>query len=197
MFEKHRDKIILLAIILFIAGMSVKSSKSTSEITSLVNQEAMKDENLDEVINENIFVHIVGEVEDPDLYELKSESRLKDLIEKAGGFTDGADQESVNLALKLEDEMMVRVPSVNDTEINVDYNNQILGISGTDQVDMVNINTASLEELQTLSGIGPKTAEKIVDFRENEKFQTIEDIMNVNGIGEKTFDDIKEKIRVN
>ena len=197
MFEKHRDKIILLAIILFIAGMSVKSSKSTSELTSLVNQEAMKDENLDEVINENIFVHIVGEVEDPDLYELKSESRLKDLIEKAGGFTDGADQESVNLALKLEDEMMVRVPSVNDTEINVDYNNQILGISGTDQVDMVNINTASLEELQTLSGIGPKTAEKIVDFRENEKFQTIEDIMNVNGIGEKTFDDIKEKIRVN
>ena len=197
MFEKHRDKIILLAIILFIAGMSVKSSKSTSELTSLVNQEAMKDENLDEVINENIFVPIVGEVEDPDLYELKSESRLKDLIEKAGGFTDGADQESVNLALKLEDEMMVRVPSVNDTEINVDYNNQILGISGTDQVDMVNINTASLEELQTLSGIGPKTAEKIVDFRENEKFQTIEDIMNVNGIGEKTFDDIKEKIRVN
>ncbi len=114
----------------------------------------------------------------------------------AGGFTDLANQESINLALKLEDEMMVRVPSINDN--NEDYNSQILGIGGAEpEEEKININDASLDDLQKLPNIGPKTAEKIIQFREEENFETIEDIMNVNGIGEKTFEEIKEMIRVN
>lgn len=197
MFERHKDKIILLGIILFISGAAIKSYRPSPSISknSLLDQDTLESENSEIISNENIFVHIVGEVKNPNLYELQANSRLKDLIDMAGGFTDLADQESVNLALRLEDEMMIRVPSIDDN--NIDYNSRILGISGTEQEEKININDASLEDLQTLPNIGPKTAEKIIQFREEEKFETIEDIMNVNGIGEKTFEEIKEMIRVN
>lgn len=197
MFERHKDKIILLGIILFISGAAIKSYRPSPSISknSLLDQDTLESENSEIISNENIFVHIVGEVKNPNLYELQANSRLKDLIDMAGGFTDLADQESVNLALRLEDEMMIRVPSIDDN--NIDYNSRILGISGTEQEEKININNASLDDLQTLPNIGPKTAEKIIQFREEEKFETIEDIMNVNGIGEKTFEEIKEMIRVN
>lgn len=197
MFERHKDKIILLGIILFISGAAIKSYRPSPSISknSLLDQDTLESENSEIISNENIFVHIVGEVKNPNLYELQANSRLKDLIDMAGGFTDLADQESVNLALRLEDEMMIRVPSIDDN--NIDYNSRILGISGTEQEEKININDASLDDLQTLPNIGPKTAEKIIQFREEEKFETIEDIMNVNGIGEKTFEEIKEMIRVN
>lgn len=197
MFERHKDKIILLGIILFISGAAIKSYRPSPSISknSLLDQDTLESENSEIISNENIFVHIVGEVKNPNLYELQANSRLKDLIDMAGGFTDLADQESVNLALRLEDEMMIRVPSIDDN--NIDDNSRILGISGTEQEEKININDASLEDLQTLPNIGPKTAEKIIQFREEEKFETIEDIMNVNGIGEKTFEEIKEMIRVN
>ena len=198
MFEKHKDKLILLGIILFIAGLTIKSYRPSTAISknSLFNEEAFESETSEIISNENIFVHIVGEVKKPNLYELKADSRLKDLIDMAGGFTDLANQESINLALKLEDEMMVRDPSINDN--NEDYNSQILGISGAEpEEEKININDASLDDLQKLPNIGPKTAEKIIQFREEENFETIEDIMNVNGIGEKTFEEIKEMIRVN
>lgn len=197
MFERHKDKIILLGIILFISGAAIKSYRPSPSISknSLLDQDTLESENSEIISNENIYVHIVGEVKNPNLYELQANSRLKDLIDMAGGFTDLADQESVNLALRLEDEMMIRVPSIDDN--NIDYNSRILGISGTEQEEKININDASLDDLQTLPNIGPKTAEKIIQFREEEKFETIEDIMNVNGIGEKTFEEIKEMIRVN
>lgn len=197
MFEKHKDKIILLGIILFISGAAIKSYRPSPSISknSLLDQDTLESENSEIISNENIFVHIVGEVKNPNLYELQANSRLKDLIDMAGGFTDLADQESVNLALRLEDEMMIRVPSIDDN--NIDYNSRILGISGAEQEEKININDASLDDLQILPNIGPKTAEKIIQFREEEKFETIEDIMNVNGIGEKTFEEIKEMIRVN
>lgn len=146
-----------------------------------------------------IFVHITGEVFKPDVYEMSPGSRMNDLIDLAGGFTDKANKDLVNLAAKLEDEMMVRIPSIDDEENpSSQASNEIMGLVGDwdSASSKININTASLEELQTLSGIGPKTAEKIINHRQEKKFEKIEDIQNVSGIGEKTFEDIKENIRV-
>lgn len=144
---------------------------------------------------EDIVVYVIGAVKTPGVYSLQEDSRIKDAIEIAGGPLEDADLLILNLAEKLQDEDKLYVPR--QGEINKDVQNipdQNFGISSKDD-DKVNINTATLEELKTLPGIGPATAQKIIDHRsENGLFKTIEDIKNVSGIGDKKFEQIKEKI---
>ncbi len=134
-----------------------------------------------------IFVYIVGEVEEPGVFEVEDGTRVHDLIELAGGATKDADLSRINLAKILEDEEKISIPKlviVSDDELE--------GNGG-----VVNINSASVEKLSTLTGIGKSTAEKIVKFREeNGYFNTVEDIMNVSGIGESKFNAIKDDIEV-
>lgn len=192
MFEKHADKFLIIIIIGILGILSIKNTNDQSLVLDDANTEVEgSDESED---TENIVIHITGEVNDPDVYELDNEARLIDAVEEAGGFTDKADEDGVNLALKLEDEMMVRIPSVDD-EIS-ENELGILGIVDVVESEKININTASAEELQELSGIGPKTAEKIISYREEQSFEDIEDIKNVNGIGDKMYEDIKDMIRV-
>lgn len=201
--DKNADKILILIIVGIIALMAFRKELTRSDVLSTDNlassdlvDQLDSEENLDQG---PIFVHITGEVSKPDVYEMTPGSRMNDLIDLAGGFTDKANNDMVNLAAKLEDEMMVRIPSVDDIEEPPSQGqNEIMGLVGDMGSDSnkVNINTASQEDLQTLSGIGPKTAEKIINYRQEKKFEKIEDILNVSGIGEKTFEDIKEYIRV-
>lgn len=193
MVEKHTDKILIVIVVAIIALLSIRDSRG--QVTTVADLET--DEEYIEAgeIGGDIVVHITGEVMKPDVYEVEDGSRLDDLVVMAGGFTDKANDQGINLALRLEDEMMVRIPSVDDEDYN-SLESGILTITDQSMSDKVNINTASSEDLQSLSGIGPKTAEKIIEYREDNKFKNEEDIMNVNGIGEKTYEDIKDQIRV-
>jgi competence protein ComEA len=141
-----------------------------------------------------LFVDVKGAVEQPGVYEMKEEHRVKDVIEKAGGLTQNADQAQVNLAQKVQDEMIIIVPELPDlnadsgqTEENVNSN-----MNGK-----VRINYATLDEIETLPGIGPSKAQAIIQHREEFGFfQSIDDLLDISGIGEKTLDNMKDSIQI-
>ncbi len=145
-----------------------------------------------------IYVHISGAVARAGLLELKDGDRLFDAIDAAGGTTEGADLDAVNLSQKLTDESRIHIPLQGEGQV------QSLGImsgvsgqaGGSTQGGLVNINHGTKEELMTLPGIGDKTADKIIKYREAQPFGSIEDIKEVSGIGEKKFEDIKDKIGI-
>jgi competence protein ComEA len=130
-----------------------------------------------------LTVYISGAVATPGVYTLPEGSRVDAVVQAAGGFLPGAEQESINLAKLLEDGQQINVPGIVDTShINA---------------GRVNINTATVPELDALPGIGPTTAQSIVDYRlEHGPFQAIQDIQNVPGIGPATFDGIKDYITI-
>ncbi len=136
-----------------------------------------------------IKVYITGEVDIPGVYELDEKSRVEDLILAAGGSLESADLLRVNLAALLKDAQHVHIPAVGET---IDISSDL---GQNDEGGKVNINTADLEGLKRIPGVGEVTAQNIIKYRESEgPFKTIEDIMNVTRIGEKTFESIKDYI---
>lgn len=148
-----------------------------------------------------IFVHVSGAVANPGLVELSEGSRVADAIKAAGGISEDGVAESVNLARKLNDGEQLHVMSKAEADSAGNFNAQAQasnrasstsGVSG-----LVNINSATQEELESLPGIGPSTASKIIADRDaNGPFSTPDDLMRVTGIGEKKFASIAELICV-
>ena len=139
-----------------------------------------------------IFVDIKGAVKNPGVYQMKSGDRVKDALDAAGGLTGEADSQKVNLAQRVEDQMVIVVPKVGEeaTEIPVGGTSKEAAKDGK-----VNINTATVEELKTLKGVGEKKAEAIIEYRKkNGSFKTKEDLMKVRGIGKKLFESFQERI---
>lgn len=140
-----------------------------------------------------IKVEIKGEINKPGVYAMKIGSRIEDLIKEAGGLTGKADTNRIpSLAKKLKDEDCVIIP-------NIDKPNEAIITSSDKNKDneLININTADKERLEEIPGVGPVTAQKILDYRdENGYFDNIEDLKNINGIGDKTFENMKDKITV-
>ena len=144
--------------------------------------------------DDNITIHITGEVKYPGVVVLKNGDRIVDAIEAAGGETEEADLNKLNLAYMLNDGEKIYVPNKNDLENNGEVLENELS-EGKENI--VNINTATAEELTELPGIGGATANKIIEYRkQNGKFQTIEELKNVAGIGNSKFENIKDKIKV-
>lgn len=143
---------------------------------------------------EDIYVHICGRVKNPGLIKVSANSRVVDAVEIAGGLYDDADLDKINLAKKLKDEDRIFIPKIGEESLDVAEEKNL---EDENLSEIININIASKEELQTLPGIGPKMAENIIEFRESEEFKEIIDIMQVSGIGEKKFQDIKKFITVN
>lgn len=147
-----------------------------------------------------IFVHVVGAVPRPDVYEFSPGARVQDAVDAAGGLLTSADREVINLAALLMDGDQITIP-YKDGEAPEETSGEVELPSSTEtssiNLDLININTADLEELDTLPGVGPTTAQHIIDYRvEHGPFNAIEDIMNVSGIGPSTFDQIKDLITV-
>lgn len=150
-----------------------------------------------------IYIHIIGEVNNPGVITLEKGQRIVDAIEKAGGTTKKADLTKINLAFVLSDGLKVKVPSIYDKENEVyvtqnSGNNTIIEGSTLNRGGgKVNINSATQTELETLQGIGPSLANRILEYREkNGKFKKIEELKNVKGIGQSKFDGIKDEVVV-
>jgi competence protein ComEA len=158
---------------------------------------------------EPIAVHVVGAVPRPGLYEFAEGARIQDAINVAGGLLTSADVNTINLAALLEDGQQLIIPyklgeepaagdgsdPSDDDSLNLPGSEETPAPSGSNESELVNINTASVEELDKLPGIGPTIAQRIIDYRtENGPFSVIEDILNVSGIGPSTFDNIKDFI---
>lgn len=174
----------------------------------------------DETNKNKIVIYIIGEIKKEGVYELEEDSRISDAIEKAGGVKESADLSQINLAYKIEDGMRIYIPKrgelVQNKEKIEDKTQEVVTGKSTDitnttsvntnlsinkksktDIEKINLNKATQTELETLPGIGPSTAEKIIAYRkENGNFKNIEDIMNVNGIGESKYNKIKDLISV-
>ncbi len=148
------------------------------------------------VVHDTIWVYVCGAVSCPGVYELPAASRANDAITAAGGFSDGADETFVNLAAKIDDGTKLMIPT-KDEVANGSVTDTSGETSGIGNNGLININTATKEELKTIPGIGEKVAGKIVDYRDkNGHFSCKEDIMKVSGIKEKLFSKIQEYITV-
>ena len=163
-----------------------------------INNEQL--ENQEEENKETIVVHVSGAVNKEGIVELEENSRIADAIEKSGGLKDDANMNEVNLAYKLEDGMKIYIPSNKDQEVQERSNISSVvesNVTNKKANSKVNINTAPQEELDSLPGIGPSTALKIINYRkEHGKFSKIEELKNVSGIGDSKFNQLKDLITV-
>ncbi|WP_301287721.1 helix-hairpin-helix domain-containing protein [Bacillus sp. 3103sda1] len=136
-----------------------------------------------------IIVDVKGAVHREGVYELQIGDRVKDSVEKAGGFLPEADVTKVNLAQLVQDQMMIYVPKKGEQTATVNEFSL--------QEGKIQINTATKEQLEKISGIGPRKAESIMKYREQHgPFQKVEDLLEVDGIGEKSLEKIKDEIIV-
>lgn len=144
-----------------------------------------------------IFVHVLGAVERPGLFELPGGARVIDAIAAAGGLTGAADPAGANLARKLSDGEQLYLPQVGEVPVAPPPGASVGGTSTDAAGAVVNLNTATVADLDTLPRIGPAMAQRIVDYREaNGPFAATEELRNITGIGDKTFDALKELVTV-
>lgn len=209
--------LVIINIIIFIVSIFLYKQKSSNAFKEEYMTEIFEEESNDNmeytetleedttIINEDsidrnkIIVEIKGEVAKPDVYQLEEGSIIKDLIDMAGGVTEEADLSRINRAEELLNHELIIIGNINDeTESSVVQNNSTYSSNGnnSDKVStLININTADLEQLKEITGIGNIKAQSIIDYREaNGGFKSLEELKNVDGIGDKTFEKIKEQI---
>ncbi len=207
-FIRKRIKIIITLVgVIFIGVVGVISicyfynepvDKNIDSPVAFVNVEETTIE------DKHFYVDIKGSVNKPGVYFVSEGMIVNDVIELAGGLKKNAYTDNINLSLKLKNEMVIYVSNksemtsttkqtLNDAKI-IEQSKTVDNNSITNR--LVNINTASIDELLTVSGIGKSKAEAIITYRQKEKFKTIEDIKNVSGIGDALFEQIKSSITV-
>ena len=179
-------------------NMTTKVERAETHNPKNVNVEEEQGDN--KKISDEIVVYIYGEIKKPDVYKLDKDARVCDLVEMAGGYTKNA-AIYLNLAAKLNDGDQIKVLSKEEYENNNGQKNNDGSVSldsNSDSAsDMVNINTAGIDELMELPGIGQTKASAIVEYREkNGTYNDTSDIKNVSGSGEALYERIKEKIEI-
>jgi competence protein ComEA len=141
-----------------------------------------------------VIVDIKGAVHQPGVYEVEANLRVTDVIEIAGGLRPDADQNQINLAQKIADEQVIYVAVIGETAPTT---TQLQPSATTTTTNKINLNTATIDELQTLSGIGAKKAQDVIDYREaNGPFSTVDALADVSGFGEKTIDRLRDAVTV-
>lgn len=193
--KENKEMLIKVAAsaVLVVAAFFVFVATGSGDEESLAKEQAVISEQ--EPVPIMIMVDVGGEVVNPMVVELEEGSRVEDAIKAAGGVTGNADLTEINRADFLEDGDKILIPS--KQQDGSSYDGGVKGNGYSVYSDSrININTAGSEELQMLDGVGPATAQKIIDYREaNGSFKKIEDIKNVSGIGDKTFEKFKDDIR--
>ena len=210
MSKNLKNKIIvLIGVLLIIIGTCYQINGKRKEkielnYKNIVIQNGIEETNIVEISKiekEYIKIHIAGQVKNSGIIELEKGERISDAIEKAGGTTELADLDNVNLAYVLEDGQKLYIPSSEEkTEeyISTENGKNIIQETKSSSVkSVIDINKADKEQLQNIPGVGPSMAEKIVNYREeNGNFNSVEDLKNISGIGEKKFESMKEFVCV-
>ena len=183
---------VVLLLLVAVGGLLPKKEEAVEETEVVVTTVLAEKTEVSTTQETVIFVDIKGAVKNPGVYQMKVGDRVKDALEAAGGLTAEADSQKVNLAKRIEDQMVIVVPKVGEEAEEIPA-----GATSKEEAKegKVNINTATVEELKTLKGVGEKKAEAIIEYRKkNGSFQTKEDLMKVRGIGKKLFESFQERI---
>ena len=221
-YIKQNKKILLIIVTLIIAvliGYYYTKEKSEYKVSSYLENNIINESKTNQVVNNidqeeskeedskqnKIIVHISGAVAKEGIIEVEEDSRISDIIDKAGGLLENSNLDEINLAYKVEDGMKIHIPTNEEInkneEVEVSDNQYLYSEKKESKEEIINkkinINTATEQELDQLKGIGQSTANKIIKYREeNGKFKNIEDIKNVSGIGDAKFDGIRDEITV-
>ncbi len=200
-FNKFRwvDGVLILGILLVIVGIGMNFKDQFLEKTKVTftSKNISVTPTIDVQSDNEVVIDISGEVMIPGVYRLLGEVRVNDALIKAGGLKANADRDwvakNLNLAQILVDGQKIYIPNqVESKNLKVESDG-ILGVSTNTKI--VRINSATVEQLDTLSGIGPSIAKKIIDYRtQNGGFKNIEELKLVSGIGDKLFEEIKDDI---
>lgn len=191
----------VIAIVILIYARGLVNDKEEENEWTIPSEE----EQVPEVTKERLvpepdvrnLVDVKGAVENPGVYEVMLDERVIDVIEKAGGLKEGADETKINFAGRVTDEMVLYIPLIGEEGENMIVSAGSSSTSTSQGEDKININKATSDELQNLPGIGPSKAEAIIAYREESGlFQTIDDLKLVTGIGDKTFEKMQEMISV-
>ncbi len=172
-------------------------AEATEETT--VSEEEIPEEKLAVEESQEIIVDVKGAVHAPGVYTMADHHRVIDAVKKAGGFSDEAEQNAVNLAKVVEDQMVIYIPKVGEEELQSTVLNEASVSAEEPETSeaLIDINHAQKEALMTLNGIGSSKADSILSYREEHGlFQTIEDIKKVSGIGDATYENLKDDITV-
>lgn len=206
MLDKIKNKkiIVIVSIIFVIILFVLFNNRKEDDVEIIEGTEDTTDTSIqgNEEEVKQIVIHITGCVKEQGIVEVNEGARIIDVIKAAGGITEEADIAKVNLAYIVKDAQKIYIPSIYDVQdveyITVDNGeNVIVENKYEGESKMVNLNTATQTELEKLSGIGPSTALKIINYREeNGKFKSIEEIKEVPGIGDAKFNSIKDMIEV-
>lgn len=203
---KNKNKYLLITIILVFTLLTVMvinlNANSKEYIVGDTDSSIMQDEsiaedaeeeNYEQEENSKVTVFVSGEVLNQRVVEIEKGKRLIDAVEICGGLTENADLNAVNLALVLEEEGHYIIPAIGDMNVlNATNLNQMNSSS-----NLVNINSADIEILKTLPGVGDVLGQRILDKREElGKFTSIDQLNDVSGIGDKKFSDIKDKVTI-
>lgn len=190
--------LVIVAVVAFCGGNLYQEWRAEGEGLTLVQEDATAGETAaDSAVPENasgeVVVHVAGAVSSPGVYTLPADSRVDDAVRAAGATAD-ADLSQLNLAQKLADGQKITVPAADETPAPVD---NAAPSDSSQSGALVNINTATQEELETLPSIGEVRAQAIIAYREEHGgFRTTDELMEVSGIGEKIFADISPHITV-
>lgn len=192
-FKYHKNIVSIIIILIFASGIATYPI-----INRMFNGTSQRKENKETIQTDltanKIYVTVAGEVNNPDMYEMTTDDRVKDAIEKAGGTTTNAYVTNINFAQILSDGQYIYVLN---KEQGATLESKTTYGSSEEFQGIVNINTATIEQLCQLPGIGKSTAEKIIEYREsNNGFETIEELKNIKGIGTSKYNDIKFNITV-
>ena len=204
--DNKKILIILLIITLLIGGLIYffrLDNKDNEDLTYIETTTKLREET-----KANNYVDVKGSVKNPGVYEFKENDRVIDAIKLAGGLTKNADTSNINLSKKLKSEMVIVINTKSELKNNnnltcdavctrevIEVNNCIETENKTN--DKININTADINKLTELDGIGESKAKTIIEYRTtNGLFKNIEDIKNISGIGESLYNKIKDKITI-
>jgi competence protein ComEA len=178
-------------------NLVLQGTESESDSESTVSVSRQEKTNVAEAKTSSVIVQISGEVVNPDVYEMEDGARLKDLVEKAGGFTEQAYTDNLNLAERLKDEQKyVVLNAVKDID-KINALEENITDESSDEAGLININTADASTLENLEGIGETLAERIIEYRQSTgPFTSIEEIREVEGIGNGIYNKIKDEITI-
>jgi competence protein ComEA len=192
--------IFLLIVIIIGIGIILYKNFNNEDNLAINSPSNFSENNIAEKIEvPSVIIHISGAVKNPGVYKLKSIDRVVDAVKIAGGITERANPDAINLAALLKDGQKIIIPYKISNQVTVESDKNIEEVysSSSSPSDQININTADDNTLQSLPGIGPVLSKKIMDYRnQNGLFEVIDDIKDVSGIGEKKFEGIKDLICV-
>lgn len=186
--------LVVLALVRFVPTET--SASQDFEAPAQAEEQAASEQDSDV---RQVGVDVEGAVASPGLYLVSADARVNDAVAAAGGMTSDADRQRVNLAQKVEDGMQVYVPSREEVPAATGTTTTGAGQASSSGASKgkVNLNTASAEELQTLSGIGPSLSQRIIDYRQaNGPFKSVDDLRKVSGIGDTRFKSLKDLVCV-